>query len=352
MRSPKENPLNVGSLAAETNQGADDAAVLPGRLDRYSKAHHRAVEMAHYASRHAEVKLSQNLHRCGSYLLFRDYFTVGKVRLHAAKFCNKHLLCPLCAIRRGAKLVQAYMARLAHLTAADGDLKPYMVTLTVRDGESLPERFKHLCGSVQKLNRMRSRDRQYSEACKASAAVWSYEFKRGKNSGQWHPHMHAVWLCKTPPDQQALSEQWRQITGDSFVVDVRPFHDSDDVLTGFLEVFKYALKFSDLPLDDNWTAFLALRGKRLVASFGDFRGLDIDLSLTDEPLDELPFIEMLYRFVQGVGYSLAGTKNEPRVDSGKRALGRRPMLRETGDYESLHLRHLRKKYPDKNVKMS
>lgn len=269
--------------------------------------------MAHYASKNGQVKLAGNLHRCGSYLLFRDYFTVGKVRLHAAKFCNKHLLCPLCAIRRGAKLVKAYMDKVAVLTASEPDLRAYMVTLTVKDGDNLTERFNHLYRSVQKLHKMRTGKGQYSEACKAEAAVWSYEFKRGKNSGLWHPHMHAVWLCKEAPNPKALAEQWKRITGDSYIVDVRPFYRPDDAISGFLEVFKYALKFSDLPMEDNWEAFKRLSGKRLVASFGAFRGLDVPKDLTDEKLDDLPFIEHLFKFYEGVGYSLVDrTKAQPR----------------------------------------
>ena len=46
---------------------------------------------------------------CGDYLLFRHFFTVDKVKLHAAQFCKAHLLCPLCAIRRGAKALAAYL---------------------------------------------------------------------------------------------------------------------------------------------------------------------------------------------------------------------------------------------------
>jgi hypothetical protein len=42
---------------------------------------------------------------------FRHYFTIDKVRLHGASFCMKHLLCPLCAIRRGAKALKAYLDR-------------------------------------------------------------------------------------------------------------------------------------------------------------------------------------------------------------------------------------------------
>lgn len=241
-------------------------------------------------------------------------------------------------------MVKAYMDRLAILKAQDPDLKAYMVTLTVKDGPDLLERFNHLYRSVQKLHKTRTRDRQYSEACKADGAVWSYEFKRGKNSGQWHPHVHAVWLCKDAPDQKALSEQWKHITGDSFIVDVRPFHDQDDVVNGFLEVFKYAVKFSDLPLGDNWTGYMALKGKRLIASFGSFRGLDVPEDLTDEPLDGLPFLELLFAYQDGVGYSLRSATTEPQVDNTRRPTGPRPTPPEDKPYESLHLRQLRRKY--------
>lgn len=348
MRRPKENPLNVESLAAETNQGADDAAALPVRLNRYSKAHHRAVEMAHYASERGEVKLGARLENCGSYLLFRDYYRVGKVRLHAAKFCKTHLLCPLCAIRRGAKMVKGYMDRLSVITSSQPDLKPYMVTLTVKDGPVLSERFKHLQKSLQRLHKTRTGKGQYSEASKAAGAVWSYEFKRGKGSGLWHPHVHAVWLCTEKPDAKALSEQWRAITGDSFIVDVRPFHDDQDTLSGFLEVFKYAVKFSDLPLADNWQGYEALRGKRLIASFGEFRGVEIPNELADEAIDDEPFIELLFRFIAGAGYShVLGHKtlqDENTHRDRQKAIRRPPAQPVLVSEREAHLRALQRKY--------
>lgn len=306
MENPKENTLEIGALAGEISEGACDASSLPIRLLRYSEAHSRAVLMSHYAKSQGDVNLSGKLDRCGSYLLFRDYYTINTVKLHAADFCKKHLLCPLCAIRRGAKMVKAYLQRLAVVAAENPNLKPYLVTLTVKDGDDLGERFNHLHRSIQRLHKMRHADigREKGEASKASGAVWSYEFKRGKNSGCWHPHVHAVWLCATPPDQSALSAEWRHITGDSFIVDVRPFHNDADVLGGFLEVFKYAVKFSDLPLADNWHGFKILSGKRLIASFGVLRGVQIPDSYLDDPLpDDLPFLEMMFKYSNGVGYS-------------------------------------------------
>jgi hypothetical protein len=86
-------------------------------------------------------------------------------------------------------------------------------------------------------------------------------------------------------------------------VDVRPLDESDPV-AAFCEVFKYALKFSDLADPDRLQAYRTLKGKRLQDSFGDLRGLNIEPDDSDELLDDLPYIERLYQFVPGVGYKL------------------------------------------------
>lgn len=304
----KGNPLNDDCLAAESNQGADDASGLPSRLDRYSQAHHRALLMADYARVSAnDVKLARLMEQCGQYLLFRHFYRVGKMRLHAAKFCNKHLLCPLCAIRRGAKQVQAYLARLEVIRAQNPGLCLSLVTLTVKNGPDLAERFKHLTQSFRKMQHARRAYVQgrgpYVEIAKFEGAVGSYEFKRGKNSEEWHPHVHMVVLHREPIDARRLSLDWLKYSADSMVVDVTPFDEDQDPVTGFLEVFKYALKFSDLPLMDNWEGFKTLSGKRLVFSFGLFWGVDVPEELTDEDLENEPFIELLFRFAKGSGYS-------------------------------------------------
>ena len=73
-----------------------------------------------------------------------------------------------------------------------------------------------------------------------------------------------IWLCSEAPDAHQLSREWEALTGDSFIVDVRPMYGEID---GFLETFKYALKFSDLELSDNLHAYKTLKGKRLINSF-------------------------------------------------------------------------------------
>jgi len=304
---PRCEPQKERSPDLLAQDEASGIQALPKRVERYGKAKERALDVAEFISGQEGGKgLSRKLTGCGEYLLFRHYYTIDEVRLHAASFCKKHLLCPLCAIRRGAKAMQAYLPRYEAIQAMNGALRPFLVTLTVKDGPNLSERFQHLYSSQQELWKQKQRGRG-SVLDGVAAAVWSYEVKRGAGSGQWHPHLHMVAMAENAPDAFELSASWQRITGDSFVVDVRPI-DQEDPASGFLEVFKYALKFSDMDPADTYAAFRVLAGRRLVGSSGLFRGIEIPEQLTDEPLDDLPFVNLLYRYL-GRGYSL-----QPRTE--------------------------------------
>jgi len=291
--------LDAASLGGETRE-AFGTSDLGKRLQRYGNAKANAVEFGRYLVQEREHDLADDLAKCGNFLLMRDYFTIGQTRLAGICTCKKHLLCPLCAIRRGAKAVRVYQAKVAELMAADPLLRLHMVTFTVRNGPDLGERFRHLTACLRSYHKRRHLRRGH-EVCKALAAVWSFEFTN-KGAG-WHPHVHAIWLCREAPDMYRLRDEWHAITGDSFMVDVQPM-DEADPLGAFLETFKYAVKFPDLADPDRLHAYKRLKGKRLQGSFGDLRGLDVEPGDADELLDDLPFIELLYRYKHGAGYSV------------------------------------------------
>jgi len=279
----------------------------PGRVNRYGKARSRALDIAEYidGSDQAQslAKQLKRLQSCGDYLAFRHYWTVDEVKLHGARLCCQHLLCPLCAIRRGSKALKAYLDRWEVIRAEKTALRPFLVTLTVKDGPDLAERFEHLKSAQRELWKRKQR-RRGSALDGVAGAVWSYEVKRGNGSGLWHPHLHMIALAEFQPDQVELAREWQAITGDSFIVDVRPI-SSDDPASGFIEVFKYAVKFGDQPHADTLHAFQTLRGKRLLASSGCFRGVVEPEGLLDdcEALEGLPFVTLFYRYL-GRGYSL------------------------------------------------
>jgi hypothetical protein len=299
----RENPEQV-----ELDGVSGGIEAHPGRVNRYGKARSRALDIAEYidGSDQAQslAKQLKRLQSCGDYLAFRHYWTVDEVKLHGARLCCQHLLCPLCAIRRGSKALKAYLDRWEVIRAEKTALRPFLVTLTVKDGPDLAERFEHLKRSQRELWKRKQR-RRGSALDGVAGAVWSYEVKRGNGSGLWHPHLHMIALAEFQPDQVELAREWQAITGDSFIVDVRPI-SSDDPASGFIEVFKYAVKFGDQPHADTLHAFQTLRGKNLLASSGCFRGVVEPEGLLDdcEALEGLPFVTLFYRYLRG-GYSLS-----------------------------------------------
>jgi hypothetical protein len=312
----KKTPVGASILADEAHTGVDEAELLGERIARYGQAHTRSLLMLEHlrgAPSVEGIKTAAGLANCGNYLHFREYFTVGKVRLHNAQFCKQHLVCPLCAIRRGAKALGAYLARWQVIQEERPDLCPYLLTLTVKNGDDLDERQAHLTKALRKLMDRRryfnagTRGAPYTELCKAEGAVYTLELTNKGNG--WHPHCHMIVLAASAPSQSALSAEWHRITGDSMIVDCRPI--TGDPSEGFMEVFKYAVKFSDLTLEDNWHAAQRLKGKRLLNSFGLFRGVEIPESLLDEPLDELPYWDRFYRFMGGE-YKFTGESPKER----------------------------------------
>ena len=292
----KENP---DSVAAEIGV-QDGIEALPKRVERYEKAKNSALDIAEYMGTLPKHQATASrVQSCGNYLLFRHFFTIDTVKLHAASFCMKHLLCPLCAIRRGAKALGAYLDRFEAIKRTNARLGAFLVTLTVKDGPDLRERFKHLHDSQRELWKRKQRGRG-SVLDHVEGAVWSYEIKRGQGSGLWHPHLHMIALSETMPDAERLSRDWHEITGDSFIVDVRPI-SQEDPASGFVEVFKYAVKFSDQEPADTVHAWEVLAGKRLLGSAGCFRGVEIPEDLTDDPGDYLglPYVDLLFRYLGG-----------------------------------------------------
>lgn len=316
MNGQEKSPVSAVLADSETGLGFES---LQNRLQRYGAGKTRALDMADYITQNTKSKwddrnrntetgkLAAKLSNCADFLIFKRYLTVDEVRLHAANFCKKHLLCPFCAMRRGTKYLQAYKQRLEVVFQENPKLRAFMVTLTVKDGESLSERFAHLRAALKKYKEQRRnalKGQRFVEFAKAFGGVHSIEIKRGKNSGLWHPHVHMIWLCEAPPSASQLSKEWLAITGDSYIVDVREFY-GESVVDGFLEVFKYALKFSDMELSDNWEAYKLLKEKRLVDNFGLLRGVKVPEELTDEDIDE-DFVYMLYYFARNSGYNFGG----------------------------------------------
>lgn len=176
--------------------------------------------------------------------------------------------------------------------------------MTVRNGPDLAERFDHLRVAVRTLferrRSCRKGNRGLTEARKIAGAIGSFEVTQ-KGRG-WHPHVHMVVLLEDWIDQAALSREWHEITGDSFVVGISQLDPHKPPQKAFAEVCKYALKFSEMSPADTWHSFVTLRGARLAFTIGLFRGLVVPDDLRDDRLEGLPYFDFLYRYMRGKGY--------------------------------------------------
>lgn len=261
------------------------------------------------------IKIANKLGSCASYLIFKNYYQRDEIRLHSADLCKIHLLCPFCAARRAVKYLQAYMAKVEHVTAENPRLRAFFVTVTIKDRADLSDAFQHIRNAMRKMMKQRSnalRGQKHVEFAKALGGVHSIEVKRGSGSGLWHPHVHMIWLCEDIPDSEKLSQQWFALTGDSYIVDIRECY-GDSMVEAFLEVFKYALKFSDMSFSDNWEAYQTLKGKRLIDSFGCLKGIEVSENLLDDEIENEPYLLMLYRFFYGSGYNFIGQGDETDI---------------------------------------
>jgi hypothetical protein len=308
MELKRDMPINTGFAA-------DDVSGLGGmhkRLERLGKAKERGQEMGRFILgqsklesspmlRNLTAKGGHQLEQCGTYMVFRHYLAQDVVRLARVHTCKKHLLCPVCAILRAGKSLRRYVETIA--AQVEAGAVPYMVTHTVKNSDELRERSDHLLRSYRKMLSLRRTYRGRGDGWQLSSVeggLYSLEVKRGA-AGGWHPHIHALWLL--PPgkrlDVADLRELWLKVTKDSHVFNVKPIQDEGDgIASACLEVLKYALKFSDMTLADNWFAATQLRRLRLTASFGSLRGIKEEEAGPDE-LEEgdEPFVEYVARWI-------------------------------------------------------
>ena len=347
MKNDNKKPLLSEALAGVDNKGLQSAKADQhrDRITRFGLLKHRSKQQENYLWTLAKfkenypqdlpseettkaLKSAQKLQGCGNFLLFKNFYTIDQTKLAKFHVCGQHLLCPFCAGIRASKSIQKYSERIDEVLKKNRKLKVALLTLTVKNGSDLGERANHLLTSFRTLIKRRQdylkKGRGFNEFCKIDGAMYSYENTYNEKTGEWHPHVHMLVLLNDWIDQEALGETWHEITGDSYIVDVRKVKKSKELgyAKAAAEVCKYALKFSDLTVEKTWEAFKTLKGKNLSGSFGSLRGVKIPKNLADDmPEDQdLPYLEMLYKFVFGKHshYDLVMTRHV-EAQAGERA---------------------------------
>lgn len=144
-------------------------------------------------------------------------------------------------------------------------------------------RFLTLTIKTDQLTLVQAVNKLYQSFAKLRATTWWQtlvnggaaicEIKRTKDATRWHPHLHCL-ITGCYLEKHVLRRHWWQITGDSYIVDIRRCEDGPSAA-------RYITKYLSKPVpsvivrNHDWLlqAIVALHGRRLVTTFGDWRGL-------------------------------------------------------------------------------
>lgn len=268
-----------------------DTPTLPGepvQTFRHRSWHQRRVRIATaLAAADVSPRRASSFCTCGCQLwVLRSAQSPDDFRV-VPDFCHDRWCVP-CANGRASRIAANLLEKLENR-------RTRFVTLTLKASpDSLRARIDRLLSSFSKLRR-----RGFWKDRVAGGAGF-LEITRGRNGGHWHPHLHLVVEGKYLPKDE-LTDAWLQITGDSYVVDIKLVRDPRSV--GY-----YITKYATKPLDPKLLrepaalteAIEALRGRKLLYAFGTWSRWQLLTQPTDEAWILYGHInELLYKALNG-----------------------------------------------------
>ena len=156
----------------------------------------------------------------------------------------------------------------------------------------------------QELDRLQAcftqlRRSKFWKAC-VQGGVALIEVARGVTRSDWHPHLHVIFEGVYMP-QKVLSNIWRAITGDSYIVDIRAI-ESEAMLINY--VTKYVSKPWTGAVERSPVLMLevvrAMEGRRLCTTFGSWRGMPLTVKPISDEWEVLGSLsDYLYRAKAG-----------------------------------------------------
>jgi len=153
-----------------------------------------------------------------------------------------------------------------HAALQNGNFR--LLTLTLHSTtEPLADLIKKLYVSFRKLRRLP----WWTDRVTGGAAF--LEVKWNDDKQRWHPHLHCI-LDGRYLSPGELVAHWWNITGDSYIVDIRAIRDKD-------EATRYVSKYASKPMRNSFInrpdrldeAIVALHGRRLILTFGTWSKL-------------------------------------------------------------------------------
>jgi hypothetical protein len=214
-----------GNEPQEEGFSPDSACGTEARIERFrgwKATSQESVKVG--AAVGAAVRKLRNQDRCATHLVFHEYgASVGRPalsRLAEVYCCQNWKTCIVCAHRRSALALDRYVPRICSYRLQNRRSRVFMVELGIRDGEDLGERLGVLEAAWQRLRQAAYNARRGKSASifgQVLGSVGQVEVHRGKNSGLWHPHIHALMIFDRDWLQvERIGAEWTEFVGEGY----------------------------------------------------------------------------------------------------------------------------------------
>jgi hypothetical protein len=184
-------------------------------------------------------------------------------------FRCKKLYCPDCAAERATRLGNQTEAKIAEVMKTNSGRLCFL-TLTIKNTPTLDVGL----AKIKKCFTQFKRNKPFKKHIKGYFGAFEYTFNPKTND--FHVHLHLIVLRGKFWNQSDISDAWRDVTGDSFVVDIREIKNTHK---GVKEVCKYPMKPVDLMKmpDEKFREVVEMKkGTRMFISGGCFYNVKLD----------------------------------------------------------------------------
>lgn len=268
------DPLHGVTRSFEANP-LDHQSRIQSRVHRpYSAQRLRIVDALHTSPDDTHAKRARRMGLC---CCCPTWMTNAAGELKPSLARCRDRMCPLCATRRSNQA----MARMGDLVSRFN--APRAVTLTiVSKNESLVAMLDRLTTHWKTLKDTDLWRKHFWRG------VWGLEITLNIQTGQWHAHMHLI-TDGLYMAQAQLKKAWFDITGDSYIVDIRAVHDRRGAtwdLAGYISKPLDCLHWPDDKIREYATG---THGRRLIHTFGKCHA-----QVNDDDEDETPKASFSY----------------------------------------------------------
>jgi len=255
---------------------------------------------------------------CWNVLLF-EQLASWEHRLKSGSFCKYDKFCLACSTRRAIKMIQRFENFIKEMDLASKNWYYIVLTIKHSSNDKLDKLLFKLTKSKNKLARNYRNSKRLAVKNKSFFSqfygmVSSIEVTKNKNGR--HPHLNLL-VCTdnnvqidknkyksvggkwSNTNEQILTE-WKNITGDSYIHNIRKIDVSQNhfSLNGIGEVFKYAVKFSSLEIDQ-LAEIVELQQKkkyRFYDTYGIFRKMT-NTNVKIKEQSTLPILQKIFQYI-------------------------------------------------------